>query len=55
VGVAKGVAVYTPNPRRVFELPLNLARDAAGQLSVQFDATTDPHDGPHARAAIQIQ
>jgi P pilus assembly chaperone PapD len=57
VGVAKGVAVYTPNARRVFELPLTLDRDHArsGRLDVKFDAPSGAHDGPHARAAIPLR
>ncbi|MBI5836570.1 MAG: molecular chaperone [Candidatus Eisenbacteria bacterium] len=57
VGLARGVAVYAPNPRRVFLLPLRLPRDRppTATLHISFAAAPGAGEGPHAEATLPLR
>ena len=57
VGVAKGLAVYTPNTRRTFVLPLRLppSLDPHGRLRVRFDSATGVTEIPPAEASVALR
>lgn len=55
VGIANGVAVYTPNVRRIFSLPLinTEAIDlSSGKLRVTFSAPSDVKPQKYAEAEL---
>ena len=57
VGMAKGLAVYTPNPRRTCVLPLRLppALDASARLRVRFDPAPGVTEIPPAEASVALR
>jgi P pilus assembly chaperone PapD len=57
VGIANGVAVYTPNSLRRFQLNLNKAPGVdfrSGRLRVTYSASTDVKPAKYAEAEFQI-
>jgi hypothetical protein len=57
VGVAKGLAVYTPNPRRTCLLPLRLPPelDSRARLRVRFDPAPGATETPSAEASVALR
>ncbi|HVP40047.1 MAG TPA: hypothetical protein VMS93_12780 [Candidatus Saccharimonadales bacterium] len=57
VGVARGVAVYTPNTRRVLELPIRLppGRTRQAVLRLTFTDPTGAQDGSLAEATLPLR
>jgi hypothetical protein len=57
VGVGRGVAVYTPNARRVYQLPIRLPPDARrrGQLRVTFTEAAGGKDASLAEAILSLR
>ncbi len=57
VGLANGVAVYTPNPRRFFQIPLNRIVGIdyrSGRLKVTYSAPSDLKPERFAEAELQL-
>ena len=57
VGVARGLAVYTPNPRRTCVLPLRLpaSLDPRARLRVSFDSAPGVTKTPLAEASVALR
>lgn len=57
VGVAKGIAVYTPNARRTCVLPLRLppSLDPQARLRVRFDSAPGISEIPPAEASVALR
>lgn len=57
VGVAKGLAVYTPNARRTYVLPMRLPPmlDPRARLRVRFDSASGVTEIPIAEASVALR
>jgi hypothetical protein len=57
VGIAKGLAVYTPNTRRTCVLPVRLppSLDSRARLRVRFDSATGATKSPPAEASVALR
>jgi hypothetical protein len=57
VGVAKGLAVYTPNTRRTCVLPVRLppSLDPRARLRVRFDSASGATEPPIAEASVALR
>jgi hypothetical protein len=57
VGVARGLAVYTPNTRRTCVLPMRLppTLDPHASLRVRFDSASGVKDTPVAEASVALR
>ena len=58
VGIVKGIAVYTPNSIRRFQMDLenkNMAEYHKGKLKITFSAQTEPRPEKYTEAELKLQ
>ena len=58
VGIVKGIAVYTPNPTRKFQMDLenkNMAEYHKGKLKITFSAQSDTKPEKYTEAELKLQ